>query len=96
MPDNHLGRPARAGAIDPIGAIAGAFVRHRAVRRLDRAEADTLGFAGPLVLFEIGPRFRLPVIGRLQGRPVYEIVRHPTEVVLRVTADELARLDITP
>ncbi len=80
--------------VDPLGTLAGALVRRRAVRRLTSAEADLLGYAGPLVLFELGPRWRIPLVGRLQGRPTYEVVQHPGRVVMRVTTPELDRLGI--
>lgn len=79
-----------------MGAVASSFVRRRALRRLTAEEANLVGYAGPLVLFELGPRFRLPVIGRLQGRSTYQIVQHPDRVVMRVTAAELRRLGLVP
>ena len=82
--------------VDPLRTVAGSFHRRRVVRRLTRAEADLVGFAGPLILVELGPRIRLPVLRRLQGRPTYEIVRHPDTVVLRLSATELATLGVTP
>lgn len=73
-----------------------AFQTVRPMRRLTPAEADRLGFAGPLVLYEVGPRFRVPLLHRLQAAPVYRVHQRGVGFVMGLSAAELAVHGITP
>lgn len=62
------------------------------VRRLRPEECDAVGFAGPLVL----ARRQVRWLGLWRTTGGYVVVRHPDEVVLACSRDELTALGVEP
>jgi len=60
------------------------------VRRLCSAECDLVGFAGPLVLSVRQLRW----FGPWRSTKQYVVVRHPNEVVMSCSRDELQALGL--
>ena len=74
-------------------ASFGRTTRTVPVRRLERAEADQLGFRGPLVLAALQQRW---AVGPWRPTGGYVVVRHPDTVVMEVSAAELRALGVDP